>query len=134
MANMWGITISILAGNLKSGLNYLISDLYRKPEKIQETNWKKLRCTEKKIRCAGPEFFLRFEVDLNFSRPWFSEIKVQIKWQGLSGEINSCDILKEFLTVLFDFFFDVVFDIRPFNLHLDFWKSRSWEIKVCFTP
>ena len=23
---------------------------------------------------------------------------------------------------------------RPFNLHLDFWKSRSWEIKVCFKP
>ena len=20
----------------------------------------------------------------------------------------------------------------PFNLHLDFWKSRSWKIKVCF--
>ena len=24
-------------------------------------------------------FFLRFETDLDFSRPWFSEIKVQIK-------------------------------------------------------
>ena len=24
------------------------------------------------------------------------------------------------------------FDSRPFNLHLDFWKSRSWKIKVCF--
>ena len=35
---------------------------------------------EKKIRCAGPEIFLRFETDLNFSRPRFSEIKVQIKW------------------------------------------------------
>ena len=23
---------------------------------------------------------------------------------------------------------------RPFNLHLDFWKSRSWEIKICFKP
>ena len=23
---------------------------------------------------------------------------------------------------------------RPFNLNLDFWKSRSWEIKVCFKP
>ena len=41
---------------------------------------KKLRCTEKKFRCAGPEIFLRFETDLNFSRPRFSEIKVQIKW------------------------------------------------------
>ena len=29
--------------------------------------------------CAGPEIFLRFETDLNFSRPWFIEIKVQIK-------------------------------------------------------
>ena len=48
-------------------------------KKIQLTNWKKFRSTEKKIRCAGPEIFLRFETDLNFSKPWFSEIKVQIK-------------------------------------------------------
>ena len=34
---------------------------------------------EKKSRFAGPEIFLRFEADLDFSRPWFSEIKVQIK-------------------------------------------------------
>ena len=33
----------------------------------------------KKSRFAGPEIFLRFEADLDFSRPWFSEIKVQIK-------------------------------------------------------
>ena len=26
------------------------------------------------------------------------------------------------------------FHLRPFNQHLDFWKSRSWEIKVCFRP
>ena len=48
-------------------------------KKIQVTNWKKIRWTEKKFRCAGPEVFLRFESDLNFSRPWFSEIKVQNK-------------------------------------------------------
>ena len=35
---------------------------------------------KKKFRCAGTEIFLRFEADLNFSRPSFSEIKVQIKW------------------------------------------------------
>ena len=40
----------------------------------------KLRCTEKKFSSAGPEIFLRFETDLNFSRPSFSEMKVQIKW------------------------------------------------------
>ena len=34
---------------------------------------------EKKSRFAGHEIFLRFEVDLDFSRPWFSEIKVQIR-------------------------------------------------------
>ena len=28
----------------------------------------------------------------------------------------------------------VVVVIRPFNMHLDFWKSRSWKIKVCFKP
>ena len=33
----------------------------------------------KKSRFAGPEIFLRFEADLDFSRPWFSEIKVQMK-------------------------------------------------------
>ena len=33
----------------------------------------------KKFRFPGPEIFLRFETDLNFSRPRFSEIKVQIK-------------------------------------------------------
>ena len=33
----------------------------------------------KKSRFAEPEIFLRFEADIDFSRPWFSEIKVQIK-------------------------------------------------------
>ena len=37
------------------------------------------RDLEKKSRFAGPEIFLRFETDLNFTRPWFLEIKVQIK-------------------------------------------------------
>ena len=49
-------------------------------KKIQLTNWKKFWSNEKKFRYAGPEIFLRFETDLNFSRPWFPEIKVQIKW------------------------------------------------------
>ena len=56
-------------------------------KKIQLTNWKKFRSTEKKFRCAGPEIFLRFETDLNFSRPWFSEMKVQIKWPSVRSEI-----------------------------------------------
>ena len=56
-------------------------------KKTQVTNWKKkLRRTEKKIRCAGPEIFLRFETDLNFSSTWFSEIKVQIKWPIVNFE------------------------------------------------
>ena len=33
----------------------------------------------KKSRFPGPEIFLRSETDLDFSRPRFSEIKVQIK-------------------------------------------------------
>ena len=40
-------------------------DLYRKPKK--KYRWQ----TEKKFRCAGPKIFVRFETDLNFSRPWF---------------------------------------------------------------
>ena len=43
------------------------------------TNWKKPRCTEKKFRCTGTEIFLRFETELDLSRPWFSEIKVCFK-------------------------------------------------------
>ena len=50
-------------------------DLYHTPEKNPGDKLKK------KSMCAGPEIFLRFETDLNFSRPWFSEIKVQIKRQ-----------------------------------------------------
>ena len=51
--------------------------------------WKKSRWqTEKKSRCAGPEIFLRFESDLNFSRPWFSEIKVQIKRTRVGAACN----------------------------------------------
>ena len=49
-------------------------NLYHRSEK--KFRWQ----TEKKIRCAGTEIFLRFEADLDFSRPSFSEIKVQIKW------------------------------------------------------
>ena len=32
-----------------------------------------------KIQVSGPEIFLRFEADLDFRRPGFLEIKVQIK-------------------------------------------------------
>ena len=35
--------------------------------------------TLKKSRFAWPEIFLRCEADLDFSRHWFSDIKVQIK-------------------------------------------------------
>ena len=45
----------------------------------------------KKSRFAGTENFLRFEADLDFSRAWFSEIKVQIKrpmeWCFLSRKV-----------------------------------------------
>ena len=46
--------------------------------------------------CAGTDIFLRFETDLNFSRPWFSEIKVQIKWP--TGCYKSYDRLQFQLT------------------------------------
>ena len=39
----------------------------------------------KKSRWAGPE---RFKADLDFSRPWFSEIKVQIKWPYNRSEFS----------------------------------------------
>ena len=46
---------------------------YHQPEK--KSRWQ----TEKKSKCAGPEIFLTFETNLNSWRPWFSEIKAQIK-------------------------------------------------------
>ena len=59
-------------------------DLYYRPEKNSVGKLKK-------SRCKGPEIFLRFETDLNFSRPWFSEIKVQIK---RPSDISNKRILK----------------------------------------
>ena len=58
-------------------------------------------CTpEEKSRCAGHEIFIRFETDLDFSRPWFSEIKVQIKRphvdQAESSHLETHDLLKRF--------------------------------------
>ena len=53
------------------------SDLWYKSEK--KIMWQ----TEKKFRRSGTEIFLRFEADLKFSRPSFSEIKVQIKWLNI---------------------------------------------------
>ena len=32
-----------------------------------------------KTRFTEPEIFLGFEIGLDFSKPWFSEIRVQIK-------------------------------------------------------
>ena len=54
--------------------------LYHKPEKKSGDKLKKI------FRCAGPEIFLRFETDLDFSRPRFSEIKVQIKWLTVNNK------------------------------------------------
>ena len=39
----------------------------------------------KKSRFAGPEIIPKYEADLDFSRPWFSEIKVEIKRQIAIG-------------------------------------------------
>ena len=62
-------------------------------KKTQVTNWKKTQVYWEKIQFAGTEIFLRFETDLNFTRPWFSEIKVQIKWLFNSPKIDmSLDI------------------------------------------
>ena len=44
-------------------------DLYHKPEKIQVTNWKK------NPGLQDLKFFEGFEADLDFPRPWFSEMK-----------------------------------------------------------
>ena len=53
--------------------------------------------TSNKFSCAGPEIFLRFELDLNFSRPGFSEIKVQNKWLC----VNTIEFLQFFSIVFF---------------------------------
>ena len=65
------------------------SDLWYKSEKNLVDKLKKNSgLLKKKIRYVGPEFLLRFETDLNFSRPWFSEMKVQIKWLKVTSWIN----------------------------------------------
>ena len=38
-------------------------------KKSRRKTEKKIRCTEKEFSCAGPEIFLSFEIDLDFSRP-----------------------------------------------------------------
>ena len=53
---------------------------YKSEKKSRWQTEKNSGLLKKKFMCAGPEIFLRFEADLNFSRPWFSEIKVQNKW------------------------------------------------------
>ena len=55
-------------------------DLYYLKKNSGDKLKKNFRCTEKKFICAGLEIFLRFKIDLDFSRPWFSEIKMQNKW------------------------------------------------------
>ena len=49
-----------------------------------------------------------------------------ISWPGPS--MNITNLSKKLLNGL------VSGHSRSFNLHLDFWKSRSWKIKVCFKP
>ena len=61
-------------------VSWIFSGLWYKSEKNSGDKLKKNQVYWKKFSCAGPEIFLRFETDLNFSRPWFSEIKVQNKW------------------------------------------------------
>ena len=56
------------------------SDLNHKLEKkIRWQTEKKSGPLKKTFRCTGTEIFLRFETDLDLSKPWFSEIMVQIK-------------------------------------------------------
>ena len=62
-----------------------------KLKKIQVPNLKN------KSRFTEPEFFLGFKIDLDFSRPLFSEIMVQIKRPSEStrqknGNIHYCEL------------------------------------------
>ena len=50
-------------------LNFISGLWYKSEKNSVDKLKKKFRSTEKKFRCAGPEIFLRFETDLNFSRP-----------------------------------------------------------------
>ena len=44
------------------------------------------------FRRAGTEIFLSFEADLDFSRPSFSEIKVQIKWLNVAPSSSTTEV------------------------------------------
>ena len=93
-------------------------------KKILLTNWKKFRTTEKKFRCARPEIFLPFESDLNFSRPWFSEISVQIKWPWKSWKNNQMRAL------IFDgtYFLFLAFDNANQKSKQLLWLKRTEQI------
>jgi hypothetical protein len=90
----------------------------------KKSNWqteKKFRSTEKKFRCAGPEIFLRFETDLNFSRPWFSEMKVQIKWPNM---YFIC-IFSQFILFYYVIFAEVLEYQRSYFMNVPTYNSKK---------
>ena len=77
------------------GLLQTYSDLWYKSEKNSGDKLKKN---------SGVQELKRFEADLNFSRPSFSEIKVQIKWLNMMSNdgliIENMDLSHIYLAVL----------------------------------
>ena len=75
--------------------------------------------------------------------PWIINYLLVLFKSWLRGSYNSLKRLKTYIwnrcldlmnrLTLFTLGF-VTWYRRPFNLHLDFWKSRSWEIKVLVKP
>ena len=67
-------------------------------------------------------FFYHAEIVLLFD-PLSTDMQLNQPWPCLK-------LLKESFFLIFG----VSINFQPFNLHLDFWKWRYWEIKVCFKP
>ena len=80
---------------------------------------------KKKSRCAGPENFLRSETNLNFTRPWFSKIKVQIKRPKENSSVicRYVDHKKQY------YIFGLININHSYVLWIVFWKRLAHWLK-----
>ena len=85
-----------------------------------------MKTWKKKCRFAGPEIFLMFVVDLDFSWPWFSEIKVQIKRPIFWSQSIFLTLIKSYYIQIY-----LCLVIGWFAKWL-FMKMHFWSYLMCF--
>ena len=69
-----------------------------------------------------------FEIVLPWSDCW-----IWIKSLGICWQLYDT-VRINLLQGLWNYSVFHIFSYWPFNLHIDFWKSRFWKIIVCFKP